>query len=461
MPVTNYQSVNSEINDLPLLELFTRLREAGMPLGIGEYELLVKALQGGFGIRDRSTLARLCRSLWVKSPDEDSIFSYHFEQLIGSAEASGSSALIETPDKGSDSKVPVSIPWLIALTLVGVGIGIYVAFSRTIDPPPKLPLPPTGTPTKNPNATVAPAPIPPVVTQPSSPSIGDYLAWGLVFLGLASLTTWFAWKILINSRSNQPIAKSTKSTELIQTVNDEMQIAKALKSSQNIRRDLFTSTTEFFPVTQRQMKQSWRHLRRMVREGIPTELDLEATIRQIGKEGILLNPVLTPRRINRTQLLLLIDRDGSMVPFHSLTDRLADTATREGKLGDAGIYYFHNCPIDYLYQDPHHSLAETISSILPNLGKNQTVVLIISDAGAARGRYNPERIELTQSFLNLLKKQVRNVAWLNPMPRSRWARTTAAEIALNVPMFEVSRQGLDGAIDRLRGRYSHVEGMQQ
>ncbi|MEQ9671280.1 hypothetical protein [Coleofasciculus sp. G2-EDA-02] len=35
------------------------------------------------------------------------------------------------------------------------------------------------------------------------------------------------------------------------------------------------------------MKQCWRYLRRPVREGIPTELDVEATVAKVGREGIL------------------------------------------------------------------------------------------------------------------------------------------------------------------------------
>jgi uncharacterized protein len=234
-----------------------------------------------------------------------------------------------------------------------------------------------------------------------------------------------------------------------------VQIVKLVKiSHQN-----FISPTEFFPITARQTKQSWRHLRQMVRAGVPTELDLVATIREVGKEGILLNPVLIPSRINRTQLLILIDRDGSMVPFHLLTDRLVETAAREGRLGAAGTDYFHNCPIDYLYQDPYHSQAESISSILPDLSKDRVVVLIISDAGAARGSYNPERIELTLNFLDRLQLHFRYIVWLNPMPRSYWSSTTAATIALKFPMFEFSRSGFDGAIDALRGRYYHLKKM--
>ncbi|MDJ0745120.1 MAG: transposase [Xenococcaceae cyanobacterium MO_167.B27] len=66
-----------DIEELPLLELFTRLQNAGLSLGIGEYKLLLQAIRGGFGFPDRSALARLCCTLWVKSPEDKRIFDYH------------------------------------------------------------------------------------------------------------------------------------------------------------------------------------------------------------------------------------------------------------------------------------------------------------------------------------------------------------------------------------------------
>jgi uncharacterized protein with von Willebrand factor type A (vWA) domain len=72
------------------------------------------------------------------------------------------------------------------------------------------------------------------------------------------------------------------------------------------------------------------------------------------------------------------------------------------------------------------------------------------------GRFNSDRLELTHQFLDRLKERVRYVTWLNPMAKERWAGTTAGEIAQRVPMFEMSRKGMAGAIDSLRGRSLEV-----
>jgi len=369
------------VDDLPLLELFTRLRQAGLPLGVDEYHLVLRALQIGFGIPDRAALARLCRTLWVKSADDARLFDYYFEQVMAQPITS------EAPVQPSTqlSRTPSTAPTA---------------------PPDSLP-------------------------------------------------------------SEKAATAPTTASEVALNGEDEIQVAKAVMhnissdgeapyNSQDDDDQLghLIQTDEYFPVTRREMKQHWRYLRRPIREGSPAELDVEATVNRIGRQGMLLDFVLVPRRINRAELLLLIDQGGSMVPFHTLSRRLAETALRGGRLGRAGIYYFHNCPMEYLYCDSHHLEAVQIQNILDQLYRDRTGVLILSDAGAARGGYSPERVKLTVQFLDGLKRQLRYIAWLNPMRPSRWLGTTAEEIKNYVPMFDISRRGLDEAINVLRGRPS-------
>jgi uncharacterized protein len=206
------------------------------------------------------------------------------------------------------------------------------------------------------------------------------------------------------------------------------------------------------------MKQSWRYLRRMVREGPREELDVGGTIEKVSREGFLLEPVLLPSRLNRTELVLLIDHDGSMVPFHALTQQLVETAQRGGQVGKTHVYYFHDYPDDYLYLDPIRLEAIPTLDFLGVLS-NRTALLIVSDGGAARGYLDEGRVKRIESFVQLVRTSIRYYAWLNPMPYERWQGNTAGQIARSVPMFEMSRSGLDAAISALRGQYAYWERM--
>ncbi|MEH2361429.1 hypothetical protein [Nostoc sp.] len=467
-----------DVNDLPLLELFTKLREAGLPLGIDEYQLVLQAMQAGFGINDEAALKRLCQTLWVKSAEEKQLFEDYFELVIGNEPVLSTAKTLPTQ---SEQHQISPITRYVILGIVGVAIGLGAGFfsqkpiqtpkpiqtQKPIQTPIKDPIPSSTTkPITKP--TVQPTKIPKQNSNPSpNPNHSDWLFWS--FLLVAAMI----FRCLARRNNQQRIGESTSpqvtpittnsslTAKLTQTIEDEVQAVKTLLEATSRKEEILSShlilTSEYLPVTERQMKQIWRYLRQPVREGRKIELDVAATINQIGSQGLLLEPVFIPRRVNKSELLLLIDQDGSMVPFHSLSRRLAETAFRGGRLGKSGIYYFHNCPIKYLYHDPHHQQAELVSNIVTHACSNRTAVLIFSDAGAVRGRYSEERYELTQQFIAQMKQRVRYIAWLNPMPRKRWLGTTAAEIADFVPMFEVNRQGLQDAIAVLRGRFANFE----
>ncbi|MFN6474495.1 MAG: hypothetical protein RMY36_033100 [Nostoc sp. SerVER01] len=473
-----------DFDDLPLLELFTKLREAGLPLGTQEYQLVLKAMQAGFGINDQAALKRLCQTLWVKSLEEKQLFEYHFEQVIGNKPVfATSSTSTMTTRQRQLSQITRYLALAGACIIVGGiiwGITNRNQNQTTQDSEIQSQTPKLNNPTLTPGTNPSPTPTPQTNQTQSRINWGEFIILGfqVVGVGLASasvLTTiyviirWLTQRLskqtanddnsLLQATTDTPT--SDISSSLTQVIEDEVQVAQAVlqATSRNdqIYYNQFILSFDYLPVTQRQMKQLWRHLRRMIREGVSTELDVEATIKQIGYQGTFLEPIIVPRRVNRTELLLLIDQDGSMVPFHSLSQRLIETALRGGRLGKSNIYYFHNCPVEYLYQDPNHQQAELIENVLAQLRQERTVLIIFSDAGAARGGFNPERIDLTGEFVKQLKQYVRYIAWLNPMPRSRWLGTTAGEIAHLIPMYEVNRRGMQDAIDVLRGRSSNFQ----
>jgi uncharacterized protein len=364
---------------LPLLDLFHRLREHGLPLGVQEYQAVLQAMHAGVGLEDYAALARLCHTVWTNSPDEARLFHRLFDEML---------ATLPIPTDEIQPHIEAPSPEPVEQS------------EPEIEEPKPTPL-----------------------SRKSSPS--------------------------------QP-APPRPTTEM----DDPAQVVQAIRRSaprdERIPRPRFALLTEYFPVTRRQMKQSWRHMRRSVREGPPEVLDIRATVEKISREGILLDPVLVPRRINRAELVLLLDQGGSMVPFHILTRQLLETLRRGGRLGQAGAYYFHDYPAGYLYRDVARVEAVSLGDALNEIGE-RAVVLIVSDAGAARGTFDQERVDRTCEFVTRLKQAVRRCAWLNPMPHTRWAESSAGQIAQCLPMFEMSRRGLDAAISVLRGRYAYGE----
>jgi hypothetical protein len=209
----------------------------------------------------------------------------------------------------------------------------------------------------------------------------------------------------------------------------------------------FTLAVTDFPMTERKIRRSFNYLRLPVRQGNLTEVDIDATVDKIGEDGFLITPVMITRRINRAEVLLLVDVSNSMIPFFLVSQLLVDNL-QGTKLGKAEVYYFRNCPGEYLFYHPQNPGGKLTSEVLAKLHQQRTVVLIISDAGAARGGLNDQRIELTKDFLDELYSCVRQVAWLNPVPENRWRGTSAQGISQLVKMYDLDNSGLVAAVRR-------------
>lgn len=242
-----------------------------------------------------------------------------------------------------------------------------------------------------------------------------------------------------------------------------------------------------FDLTYREVAQAWRRLRQMDREGPPVELDLDATIAQRCRMGIVSDVVMVPRRRNTDRLLLLVDSQGSMAPMHRFVTEVCQAIQQASRLEDIALYYFHDTPSEganevlleevpaqlvptldlifskihpltegALYGNADFTEPTPIPQVLDNHAHHAAVVLV-SDAGAARKHYDLLRLLDTVAFLKALRVYTSRIVWLNPLPRPYWQNTTASQIARYLPMFSMDQGGMYAAVDTLRGRPFTVE----
>lgn len=209
----------------------------------------------------------------------------------------------------------------------------------------------------------------------------------------------------------------------------------------------------YYPISRRSMVYNWRYLRRPIADGPQDVLDIAATVEQVTRQGFYLAPVYRRRSRNHARLLLLVDQNGSMTPFHHFTRDLVETARDEGALDPDKVsaFYFQNVPVGSLYRDTYLTKPEGLRAVLDTCDGG-TSVLIVSDAGAGRGYRTKDRIRGSIRFLTQLRRYTTLIAWLNPMPERRWVGSSADIIANAVPMFQMDNEGLSNAIDVVRGQ---------
>ncbi|MEU4623652.1 VWA domain-containing protein [Actinoplanes sp. NPDC023801] len=253
------------------------------------------------------------------------------------------------------------------------------------------------------------------------------------------------------------------------------------------RHDATLVTEQQYPLSARQIAQTWRGLRRPRRDGPAIELDVAETLHRYAVTGVATPPVLVPRRRNSAKLLLVIDRQGSMTPFHDYVDHLTCAVMSSARLDTITVAYFHNTAghspdrqLIATMDDPFSTSVDLILPAVPPLGEGhlyaddalteprwlssvlrplppETGVVVISDGGAARGRLVLERLLDTVALLKALTRDGRMLAWLNPLPASTWNGATAGQLARHVPMYELTRDGMYRAVDVLRGRPVELE----
>ena len=245
-------------NELPLQQLFTKLREAGLPLGIDEYQLLLRSLQAGFGVTDKAALKRLCQTLWVKSAEEKAVLEYHFEQVI----SSDAVALISGQDSETIDKSQLGLIYrIITYIILGVlEIGIVFCIRESKQPLTTQQAQPENTTLTTQQTQPETTTLITQQTQPETTTV--WIVW-MVLLLSATTCGYLLFRLLSHSLSKLKQSKEkakpnltspsyAPKSKLIQTPEDEKQIVKLLLQTSN--RDL---SSDFFPVTQRQMKQFW------------------------------------------------------------------------------------------------------------------------------------------------------------------------------------------------------------
>jgi formylglycine-generating enzyme required for sulfatase activity len=180
------------------------------------------------------------------------------------------------------------------------------------------------------------------------------------------------------------------------------------------------------------------------------------------------------------QILLLVDRQGSMASFHDFVDELCTAIKQACNSRNIILYYFHDVPAEganelllmklnelfptldsimpdikplhegLIYEDPDLFFPKDLKCVLDDYAKEAAVILL-SDAGAARGNYDPLRLLDTVAFWKGLRQYTKQSVWLNPVPQTGWKYTTAEQIARYFPMFYLNLDGMKQAIHVLQG----------
>ena len=450
--------VESEALFLPL---FNRLRQQDIPVGISEYLLAIKTIQNRVRLQDIERLKRLLCLLWVKSLEDQDVFNELFEELVRPE----LEKRLQEIDKSSLPKVEEDSIYPPQETE-----NLEIKYSETSS---NL-ISPVSSEVQQENQSQETE-----YSETSSNSISQFSSevqqenqsQETEYSETSSNSiSQFSSEVQQKSQSQETEILETSSNPISPVSSEVQQENQSQPNQQTNSISIRHSSSNFsletppiklrfrqsynliprLPITRREMTGIWRSLRLLKREGVSEDLDVQGTINLFCKMGFFSSVVLQPRSKNQVKLVLLIDCEGSMSPFKLLIDSLQESIEKGGLLNQTSVFYFHNVPRGYLFEKPNLTKPLPIEEILSQEAPNNSVV-IVSDGGAARRTYDSERLEKTKDFIRQLSKYTYLYGWLNPVPKFQWRTTTAEDIARFIPMYSLSREGLNDLVRILLG----------
>ncbi len=207
----------------------------------------------------------------------------------------------------------------------------------------------------------------------------------------------------------------------------------------------------------RNIKVALRRLRKFARTGAADELDLDGTIKGTAEHGYL-DVKLRPERRNAVKVLLFLDVGGSMDDHIRTCEELFSAARSEFKTLE--YFYFHNCLYEGVWKNNRRRHAERQSTfdVLRTYG-NDYRVIFVGDASMSPyeiampgGSVEHMNEEPGAVWLSRITASYPRAVWLNPMPRKFWTYTPSISMIgqiFNQRMFELTLDGLDEAMREL------------
>ena len=214
------------------------------------------------------------------------------------------------------------------------------------------------------------------------------------------------------------------------------------------------------PLTQALIGEAIKRLRHMRPVGPKDQINIDATIYRTMKNGGEIEIVFDRSFKDRLKVILAIDNGGwSMDPYIPVVQTLFDYARAQFK--DLKTYFFHNTIYDAVWSDPARYRKPYKIDDFVRLDP-ETRLILVGDASmapyelmATDGSIHLEERSGRPSIerLKFLAENFQHSVWLNPAPRRMWNYTrTIMAIRDIFPMFELTLDGLDGAIAHLMAK---------
>lgn len=384
------------------LRLFNELRQAGVPVSLTEYLLLVESLDRGLAGHSTEEFYYLSRAALVKDERNLDRFDRVFASVFRGVESAGDDLMAEVPDA-----------WLRKLT------------EKFLTDEEKRQVEALGGLDK----------ILEELRKRLEEQKGRHQG-GKKWIGTAGTSPYGAY------------GYNPAGVRIGQDSNRNNRAVKVWD-----RRD-FQDLDDKVELGTRNIKLALRRLRRFARTSAVEELDLDGTIRATARQGWL-DVKLVPEKRNAVKVLLFFDVGGSMDPHVRICEELFSAARSAFKHME--YFYFHNCIYESLWKDNRRRNTERTATLdVLHTYPNDYKVIIVGDAAMspfelthAGGSVEHWNEEPGIAWLQRIAATFPRTVWINPAPEKYWSYSPSRELIAHVfedRMFALTLEGLDRAM---------------
>lgn len=211
------------------------------------------------------------------------------------------------------------------------------------------------------------------------------------------------------------------------------------------------------PLTQFQMGEAMKRLRRMMPTGPKDIVNIDETVYETMRNAGEIEIIFDRRLADRLNVILMIDNGGwSMDPYINVVQTLFHYASSQFK--DLKIYFFHNTIYSRVWADAQRQYKpQEVDDFLR--WDPETRLIIVGDANMApyelihpNGALYIDAKPTGPSIerLKTLSKTFRHSVWLNPMALYEWDYSRTTQVVRQVfPMYELTLDGLEKAVQYL------------
>jgi uncharacterized protein with von Willebrand factor type A (vWA) domain len=208
-----------------------------------------------------------------------------------------------------------------------------------------------------------------------------------------------------------------------------------------------------------QISDAMKRLRHMMPAGPKDHLNIEKTIYETMKNAGEIEIVFDRSHKDKLKVILMIDNGGfSMDPYINVVQVLFNHSKSQFK--DLQIFYFHNTIYNRIWKDPQRYdkpvMVEEFARFDP-----ETRLIIVGDASMAPYEllsrngsiYYNTKTDPSINKLEFLARTFKHSVWLNPKYEYTWSHTQTIEAIQDIfPMFEITLQGIEKAVERLMSK---------